>query len=201
MILAVLASDLQKEEIATSPFFSKHEVVYSENDSLWANHTADVFLDLLFEPTPDRINKLEKLLPKPVLVNSVIGTLNTIHPFFIRINAWPGFLRGKFLDAAASEEIQAIAGARFGDDLIFVKDSPGFVSPRIVAMVINEAFFTLEAGTATKAEIDIAMKLGTGYPFGPFEWAEKIGLENIKELLNVLSVDNPVYTPAKSLTL
>jgi len=201
MILAVLASDLQKEEIATSPFFSKHEVVYSENDSLWANHMADVFLDLLFEPTPDRIGKLEKLLPKPVLVNSVIGTLNTIHPFFIRINAWPGFLRGKFLEAAASEEIRAMAAARFGDELIFVKDCPGFVSPRIVAMVINEAFFTLEAGTATKAEIDIAMKLGTGYPFGPFEWAEKIGLENIKELLNVLSVDNPVYTPAKSLTL
>ena len=201
MILAVLASDLQKEEIATSPFFSKHEVVYSENDSLWANHTADVFLDLLFEPTPDRINKLEKLLPKPVLVNSVIGTLNTIHPSFIRINAWPGFLRGKFLEAAASEEIRAIAEARFGDDLIFVRDCPGFVSPRIVAMVINEAFFTLEAGTATKEEIDIAMKLGTGYPFGPFEWGEKIGLENINELLNVLSVDNPVYTPAKSLTL
>ena len=199
MIFAVLASDLQKEEIATSPFFSKHEVVYSENDSLWANHTADVFLDLLFEPTPDRISKLEKLLPKPVLVNSVIGTLNTIHPSFIRINAWPGFLRGKFLEAAASEEIRAIARARFGDDLIFVKDSPGFVSPRIVAMVINEAFFTLEAGTATKEEIDIAMKLGTGYPFGPFEWGEKIGLENIRELLNVLSVDNPVYTPAKSL--
>ena len=201
MILAVLASDLQKEEIATSPFFSKHEVVYSENDSLWANHTADVFLDLLFEPTPDRISKLEKLLPKPVLVNSVIGTLDTIHPSFIRINAWPGFLRGKFLEAAASEEIRAIARARFGDDLIFVKDCPGFVSPRIVAMVINEAFFTLEAGTATKEEIDIAMKLGTGYPFGPFEWGEKIGLENIRELLNVLSVDNPVYQPANSLAL
>ncbi len=201
MILAVLASDLQKEEIASSPFFSKHEVVYSENDSLWANHAADVFLDLLFEPTTERINKLAKLLPKPVLVNSVTGTLDTIHPSFIRINAWPGFLKGSHLEAAASEEIQAIAGPRFGDDLIFVKDCPGFVSPRIVAMVINEAFFTLEAGTATKEEIDIAMKLGTGYPFGPFEWSEKIGLENIRELLNVLSIDNPVYSPAKSLTL
>jgi 3-hydroxybutyryl-CoA dehydrogenase len=199
MILAVLASDLQKEEIATSPFFSKHEVVYSENDSLWANHTADVFLDLLFEPTPERINKLAKLLPKPVLVNSVIGTLGIIHPSFVRINAWPGFLKGKHLEAAASEETQEKAASLFGNDLIFVKDCPGFVSPRIVAMVINEAFFTLEAGTATKEEIDMAMKLGTGYPFGPFEWGEKIGLENIKRLLNVLSADDPVYTPAPTL--
>jgi 3-hydroxybutyryl-CoA dehydrogenase len=199
MILAVLASDLQKEEIATSPFFSKQEVVYSENDSLWANHAADVFLDLLFEPTPGRINNLAKLLPKPVLVNSVIGTLSAIHPSFIRINAWPGFLHGKHLEAAASEEIQAIAGPLFGNDLIFVKDCPGFVSPRIVAMMINEAFFTLEAGTGTKEEIDIAMRLGTGYPFGPFEWYEKIGRENILGLLNVLSVDDSIYTPARTL--
>ena len=199
MILAVLASDSQKEEIAASPFFSKHEVVYSENDSLWAHHAADSFLDLLFEPTPDRINNLAKLLPKPVMVNSVIGTLNMIHPSFIRINAWPGFLKGKHLEAAASEEIQAMARPVFGDDLIFVKDCPGFVSPRILAMVINEAFFTLEAGTASKEEIDIAMKLGTGYPYGPFEWGEKIGLEKIRRLLNALAFDNPVYTPARTL--
>ena len=43
-------------------------------------------------------------------------------------------------------------------------------------MIINEAYFTWEAGTSTKEEIDIAMKLGTGYPYGPFEWGEKIGL-------------------------
>ncbi len=52
----------------------------------------------------------------------------------------------------------------FGDEMIFVKDEPGFVSARIVAMIINEAYFTWEAGTSSKEEIDIAMKLGTGYP-------------------------------------
>ncbi len=60
-----------------------------------------------------------------------------------------------------------------------MKDEPGFVSARIVSMIINEAYFTLEAGTSTKEEIDIAMKLGTGYPFGPFEWGEMIGLSRI----------------------
>ncbi len=48
MILAVLASDLQREEIARSPFFRKHEVLFSENISLWSNHIADVFIDLQF---------------------------------------------------------------------------------------------------------------------------------------------------------
>src|SRR5450755_3912818 len=106
MILAVLASDTQKEEIAASAFFRKHEVVYSENYSLWAHHTADAYFDMCFEPAPERIADLAKLLPKPVLVHSVTETLDKIHPAFIRINAWPGFLKGNCLEAAAREETQ-----------------------------------------------------------------------------------------------
>ena len=59
--------------------------------------------------------------------------------------------------------------------MVFVKDLPGFVSARIVAMIINEAWFTREAGTASEKDIDLAMKLGTGYPYGPFEWTALIG--------------------------
>jgi 3-hydroxybutyryl-CoA dehydrogenase len=199
MILAVLASDPQKEEIASSAFFQKHEVVFSENISLWSHHVADAFIDLSFSPSAERIEKLARLLPKPVLVNAVIETLDRIHPDFIRINGWPGFLRRDTLEAAASEENRQIAGALFGGQLLFVRDVPGFVSPRVVAMIINEAYFTWEAGTGTQGDIDVAMKLGTGYPFGPFEWGEKIGLKHIAALLNQLAVNDPVYTPAGSL--
>jgi 3-hydroxybutyryl-CoA dehydrogenase len=199
MILAVLASDLQKEEIVSSPFFRKHEVVYSENYSLWAHHTADAYIDLCFENSPERINDLAKLLPKPVLVNAVTETLDKIHPEFIRVNGWPGFLKGNHLEAAAGKEVQVKATALFGEDLIFVKDSPGFVSARIVAMIINEAHFTLDAGTSSKEEIDLAMKLGTGYPFGPFEWEELIGREKIVELLETLPNSENIYQLARSL--
>jgi 3-hydroxybutyryl-CoA dehydrogenase len=199
MILAVLANDLQKEEIAASPFFRKHEVLFSENLSLWSNHIADAFMDLCFENSPERIEKLAKLLPKPVFVHSVTDTLERIHPNLIRMNGWPGFLKGNCLEASANDEIKIKAGQLLGDELIFVKDSPGFVSARILAMIINEAFFTWEAGTSSKEEIDIAMKLGTGYPYGPFEWGEKIGLSRIAELLKRLAIDNPVYELAESL--
>jgi 3-hydroxybutyryl-CoA dehydrogenase len=199
MILAVLANDLQKEEIAASPFFRKHEVLFSENLSLWSNHIADAFMDLCFENSPERIEMLAKLLPKPVFVHSVTDTLERIHPNLIRMNGWPGFLRGNCLEAAANEEIKVRAGEQLGDELIFVKDSPGFVSARILAMIINEAFFTWEAGTSSKEEIDIAMKLGTGYPYGPFEWGEKIGLSRIAELLKRLAINDPVYELAESL--
>jgi 3-hydroxybutyryl-CoA dehydrogenase len=199
MILAVLASDPVKEEMATSPFFRSHEVIHSENISLWAHHAADVFIDLSFEPEPEKIKFYAKLLPKPVLVNAVTETLDIIHPEFIRINGWPGFLKGHCLEAAASDEMQEKAGRLFGEQMVFVPDQPGLVSARIVAMIINEAFFTWEAGTASKEDIDIAMKLGTGYPYGPFEWAERIGVKKVSELLKRLNAEDSLYDLAESL--
>jgi 3-hydroxybutyryl-CoA dehydrogenase len=199
MILAVLASDFQKEEIAASPFFQQHEVLFSENISLWSNHIADAFIDLKFENRTPHIERLARLLPKPVIVNSVTDTLDRLHPEFIRINGWPGFLKGKLLEAAAEKNIQNRASELFGEDLVFVKDVPGFVSARIVAMIINEAYFTWQAGTSQKEEIDIAMKLGTGYPFGPFEWASLIGVDKVVELLDRMAEADPLYEVAGSL--
>jgi 3-hydroxybutyryl-CoA dehydrogenase len=199
MILAVLASDLQKEEIALSPFFQKHELVFSENNSLWANHTADAYIDFEFLPSAEKIKTLAGLLPKPILVNAVTETLKDIHPDFIRINGWPGFLKGKSIEAAANKEMQERASLLLGDEMIFVKDEPGFISARIVSMIINEAYFTWEAGTSSKEEIDLAMKLGTGYPFGPFEWGEMIGIQRVSALLKKISRSNPIYELANSL--
>jgi 3-hydroxybutyryl-CoA dehydrogenase len=199
MILAVLASDMQKKEIAVSAFFQKHEVVFSENISLWAHHNADAYIDFGFSPSAEKIEKLAKLLPKTILINAVTETLSDLHPDFIRFNGWPGFLKGKYMEAASNKERQEKASALFGDQLVFVKDEPGFVSARIVSMIINEAYFTLEAGTSTKEEIDIAMKLGTGYPYGPFEWASLIGEKKVADLLKKLSERNSLYELAQSL--
>ena len=200
MILAVLANDLQKEEMALSAFFRSHEVIFSENISLWAHHTADVFIDLCFEPEPEKIKFYAKLLPRPVLVNSVTDTLDRIHPDFIRINGWPGFLKGGRLEAAASMATQEKVAGFFGEQMIFVPDIPGLVSARIVSMIINEAFFTWEAGTGSKTDIDIAMKLGTGYPYGPFEWANLIGVNKVAQLLQRMREENGIYELAENLT-
>jgi 3-hydroxybutyryl-CoA dehydrogenase len=80
-------------------------------------------------------------------------------------------------------------------------DVPGMVSARVIAMIVNEAYFALGEGVSTKSEIDIAMKLGTNYPFGPFEWSEKIGLWRIYHLLQILSSKDMRYTTAPALDL
>jgi 3-hydroxybutyryl-CoA dehydrogenase len=70
------------------------------------------------------------------------------------------------------------------------------ITARVLATIINEAYYTLGDRVSTREEIDIAMKLGTSYPYGPFEWSAKIGLKRIYELLTQLSDVDKRYTPA-----
>jgi 3-hydroxybutyryl-CoA dehydrogenase len=156
-------------------------------------------MDLIFEPAPERLRVLRHLLPSPIFINSVIQTLSVCGTDFIRINGWPGFLEMPLLEAAAGEISAGRARDIFGEYIIFVKDVPGLVNPRIISMIINEAHYTLDAGIATRGEIDTAMKLGTGYPVGPFEWAEKIGLHNIYALLTAMGETDPLYEIASGI--
>ncbi len=92
------------------------------------------------------------------------------------------------LEASQHEKLDSVCKA-MGTDFEIVNDRVGMVTPRIIAMIINEAFYTVQEGTATKEDIDLGMKLGTNYPFGPFEWLEIIGVRNVYELLEALYED------------
>lgn len=72
---------------------------------------------------------------------------------------------------------------------VLVEDRAGLVTPRVVSMIINEAYYTAMEGTATKESIDLAMKLGTNYPYGPFEWCARIGIRQVYELLDAVYAD------------
>ena len=136
---------------------------------------------------------------KPVVINAVTETLQSLLlPANVsRINAWPGFLKRSSWEIAGniSTWLQTIMTA-INKQIIPVKDEPGLVSARIIAMLINEAYFALEEGVSSKEEIDIAMQLGTNYPHGPFAWAAKIGVQNICSLLLVLQQRDSSYAPA-----
>lgn len=136
---------------------------------------------------------------KPVVINAVTETLQSLLlPANVsRINAWPGFLKRSSWEIAGniSTWLQTIMTA-INKQIIPVKDEPGLVSARIIAMLINEAYFALEEGVSSKEEIDIAMQLGTNYPYGPFAWAAKIGVQNICSLLLVLQQRDSSYAPA-----
>jgi 3-hydroxybutyryl-CoA dehydrogenase len=138
-------------------------------------------------------------LNAPVFINSIAKTLSAIKAkeHVIRINAWQGFLEKEIWEIAGlvSPEVATIR-KNLNKKYITTDDEPGFVSARIIAMIINEAYFAKGENVSTEAEIDIAMKLGTNYPYGPFEWSNIIGLKNIYQLLKKLSETDERYLPA-----
>jgi 3-hydroxyacyl-CoA dehydrogenase len=88
-------------------------------------------------------------------------------------------------EGAATEALEA-ALAALGAVTERVGDQGGLVLRRVLFMVINEAVWTLMEGVASRDDIDAAMKLGTGYPLGPLEWADAIGLDRVYEGLRGL---------------
>ncbi|MFC2947996.1 3-hydroxyacyl-CoA dehydrogenase [Virgibacillus sediminis] len=69
------------------------------------------------------------------------------------------------------------AARQMGKQTVVVNEFPGFVTSRISCLVGNEAFNMLQEGLGTPEDIDKAIKLGLGYPMGPFELADLVGLD------------------------
>lgn len=86
---------------------------------------------------------------------------------------------------------------KMGKEPLGVKDSPGFVSNRILIPMINEAICCLREGVATKEAIDQIMKLGMNHPMGPLELADFIGLDTCLYIMEELykGFSNPKYKP------
>jgi 3-hydroxybutyryl-CoA dehydrogenase len=78
------------------------------------------------------------------------------------------------------------AGIRMGKEVVVVRESPGFVTTRINALIGNEAFYMLEAGVASAEDIDKALKLGLNHPMGPFELVDLVGLDVRLSILEYL---------------
>src|SRR5207244_2127538 len=64
--------------------------------------------------------------------------------------------------------------AMVGIPAYVVADSPGYVAPRVVACIVNLACEMAQQGVASPADLDAAVRLGLGYPSGPFEWGDRI---------------------------
>jgi 3-hydroxybutyryl-CoA dehydrogenase len=69
------------------------------------------------------------------------------------------------------------------------KDSPGFISNRILCPMINEAIFTLQEGIGTAEAIDQVMKLGMNHPMGPLALGDLIGLDVVLFIMEILQRD------------
>jgi 3-hydroxybutyryl-CoA dehydrogenase len=77
-------------------------------------------------------------------------------------------------------------GRRMRKEVVVIKESPGFITSRINAMIGNEAFYMLQEGIASAEDIDKALKLGLNHPMGPFELVDLVGLDTRLHILEYL---------------
>jgi 3-hydroxybutyryl-CoA dehydrogenase len=199
MTVAVLCNTLQQQEIQAKPTNKTVDFTFCvEDETTFSQTQATVYLNLLNERNII-VNKPEESL---YIINAVNKTLTQLPKNSTRINGWNGFIKRNIIELCAPKELETSLTntmTAFGWKFIFVPDVVGMIAPRIISMIINEAYFGFEDKISTKEEIDIAMQLGTNYPYGPFEWANKIGKTQIVSLLQILAKEDKRYVPASHL--
>lgn len=159
----------------------------------------ETIIDLNFDDFPGNIKYFGngKI---PVIAGAVKKSLSeAVHEYgaevrcaLIGMNLLPGFINREIFEISLMKENGETAKQlmhQLNWKYSIVDDRAGMVTPRIVCMIINEACYTLQEGTASIRDIDLAMKLGTNYPHGPFEWADKIGIKDLYETLDAIYND------------
>lgn len=174
-------------------FKGEHQYSLVERvDDISRHSEVDVIFDFLPEKTQPVVyptGSVVFLNSVQTLVSDLVWNINSDVVVF-GFNGLPTFLEGPCLEISALNnnalgrlsEIMSDIGKEF----VLVKDQTGMVTPRIIFMIINEAYLAVEEGTANREDVDLAMKLGTNYPFGPFEWSSRIGIKSIYETLDAL---------------
>lgn len=121
----------------------------------------------------------------------------------VAIDPLPGFARHRtlMLTATTRSEVRDCAAALFradGTSITVINDSCGFIAQRILAMIVNIASDIAQRRIAAVADIEDAVTLGLGYPFGPLTWGDRIGPARVLQVLSRLqaSTGDPRYRPS-----
>ncbi|HQR93041.1 MAG: hypothetical protein B7Y15_03775 [Bacteroidetes bacterium 24-39-8] len=194
MQILVKANPSQKAHFAALPFAANATIFWHDQDP---DKQVDAYFDLCYEEEGPCFSWVHH---QPIFVNALTASSDSLPENTIRINGWDGFLERKIWELGNDHPNHRAKAQKVLENLqqefIWVPNEPGLVAARVIAMIINEAYFAFGDGVSSKVDMDTAMKLGTNYPFGPFEWAEKIGLPKILSLLQALEKNNARYQPA-----
>jgi 3-hydroxybutyryl-CoA dehydrogenase len=205
MTIAVLGDDNTKKLLTKKGFAEGIDLLWCGSPKILVATVADAYFDFLFENNKERNAQYEMRKDLPFFVNYVERRSSSIPSYLIRINGWNSFFDREWTEVVTVKQEQERAVSMVFNALQWkykqVADLPGMISARIVASIINEAYYTLGDAISTKEEIDTAMKLGTNYPLGPFEWANKIGIENVYRLLTTMHREDERLSVAPALIL
>lgn len=181
-------------EELSSAFEDKYEISDELDDSVdfifeLTNFNRDIKFNIL--NFIDEKNSKGIVVSSSLCITALEQAVNSKHPERLTGAAmYPTFLESKgieitktkFTSEANFKNVKELF-ENIGKEVYEVIDRPGMISMRIISMIINEAYLVMQEGISEREDIDIAMKLGTNYPFGPIEWSEKIGVDLVYNIL------------------
>jgi 3-hydroxybutyryl-CoA dehydrogenase len=199
----LVIGDLQNLEETKAKFGDRHNYTF-EQDHREAERFIqgnDLVFDFILDEEPFQVDIYTDKTNSKVFINTAkisLAELSNLAGHQIKANLFgfnglPTFLNRSILEVSVLNpyDVPDLVEhcKKLGTEFLVVDDRVGLVTPRIVCMIINEAYFTVQEETATREDIDMAMKLGTNYPFGPFEWCKRIGIKHVYELLEAVYED------------
>ena len=106
-------------------------------------------------------------------------------------------IRGEETSEEAMQKAAEIVRA-IGKEPVFCRESPGFIVNRLLIPMINEAADLLDRGVASRDDIDQAMRLGANHPMGPLQLADFIGIDIVKNIMEIIEegTGDPKYKPS-----
>lgn len=211
--VAIIGDNLIAKELSNS--FQANPRVHLV-DAKALNDQVDVVIETMNldkEEKRRRIGEIEaSVSPTTLILSTTLGVTATevaswlFQPErLIGFGTFANFRKGSLIEVALplqadASYLQAATDtfSFINQDIEVVEDEVGFVFPRILSMIINEAAYALSEQTAEAEAIDVAMKKGTNYPMGPLEWAGEIGLDDIFAVLSGLyrELGEERYRPA-----
>jgi 3-hydroxybutyryl-CoA dehydrogenase len=149
------------------------------DDTLIVSNTSSLCITELAASTtrPDRFGGLHFFNPVPLMkLVEVIRGLSTTEPTYVALFAFAQSL---------------------GKDPITAPDRPGFIVNRLLVPYLLDAIRAYENGLGTLDDIDKGMKLGCGYPMGPFTLLDFVGLDTTYYIANIMFDEfrEPAYAP------
>lgn len=170
-----------------------------------ATSNYDAIVDLNLDQAPHRLRHyaiLQNVLVLGCAVTETLGAMavaatkatgQQLQCRLFGMNALPGFIQNTGWEISALHPADM---AKIPETFTFlpfgvqpVQDRIGMVGARVVCRIINEAYYMRQEGSATEADIEQAMKLGVNYPYGPFEWARRVGIANVYQVLEGLRLE------------
>jgi 3-hydroxybutyryl-CoA dehydrogenase len=201
IVKSSLGKFVQKEKIKQEDMNKALARLHTSTDMKNAAKNADYVIEAVFERAEVKLpifGQLEEICPKETILASntsgipvsllasatrrpdkVIGThfMNPV-PLMKGVEIVRTLVTSEETLKVSLDFVQSL-----GKETVVVKDSPGFVTNRIITLVINEAAKLLEENLASIEDIDKIEKLSHNWPMGPFELADLVGIDVLVDLL------------------